>query len=503
MSNARSHFLSHAGIYLLARGLPGILAFAAIPVFSRLLSPEDYGRYALVIAAVELLNALLFQWTRLSLLRYNAVYRDQPDALRSTLLSVTILTNTVLVLVAGGLWLIPALAPWHSPIAAGGIVLIVQSFYDLVCEQARATLKPWHFMLMQSIRSGGFVGLGLVAVWLLGWSWFGPLGGMATGMLLAVGLSMGRHWRGTRLKINRPILARLAQYGLPLSLTVALAVVIGTCDRYLLAWYLDEASAGSYAVAYDFTTQTLTLLMLAINMAAMPLAIRAYELEGPAAAQEQMRFNATLLLAIGVPAVLALAILVQPLVHNLLGAQFRTAATRIIPLVALGAFLANFKAFHFDSAFQFAHRTIYQVWIVLAAAVVNVILNVLFIPRWGLEGSAIASVLAYIVSIALTIYYGRRQFVLPFPWKACSTVCLAALIMGAVLWPLRHHTQPLMLGLQIIVGVATYAAVLLLTNFLNSRRFIGNYLGCRRRDAKRHATNEPMTCTTAALPVSE
>src|SRR5690606_35456380 len=163
------------------------------------------------------------------------------------------------------------------------------------------------------------------------------------------------HWRGVRLYIDRAILARVARYGLPLGLTVARAVVISTCDRYLLGWFIDSAAAGVCAAAFDCTTQTLTLLMLAINMAAMPLAIRAYETEGPAAARTQMNINAALLMAVGLPAVIGVCVLVRPITENLLGEAFRAPAVAIMPLVAIGAFLASFKAYHFDAAFQFAH----------------------------------------------------------------------------------------------------------------------------------------------------
>src|SRR5687768_1010555 len=74
MGRNEKHVLSHAAIYLVARGVPGVVAFLAIPLFTRLLDPAAYGRYALVIATVATLNALLFQWLRLSLSRYLPAY---------------------------------------------------------------------------------------------------------------------------------------------------------------------------------------------------------------------------------------------------------------------------------------------------------------------------------------------------------------------------------------------------------------------------------------------
>ena len=49
MERQERHVLSHAAIYLVARGLPGMIAFLAIPLFTRILSKADYGRYALAL----------------------------------------------------------------------------------------------------------------------------------------------------------------------------------------------------------------------------------------------------------------------------------------------------------------------------------------------------------------------------------------------------------------------------------------------------------------------
>jgi O-antigen/teichoic acid export membrane protein len=101
MSRKTGSILKQTGIYLIARGLPGIAAFLAIPVFTRLLDPAAYGRYALVSATVGLLNALLFQWLRLALVRYLPAFKDDPAPLKSTLLAVE-LRIVAVVAAAGG-----------------------------------------------------------------------------------------------------------------------------------------------------------------------------------------------------------------------------------------------------------------------------------------------------------------------------------------------------------------------------------------------------------------
>jgi O-antigen/teichoic acid export membrane protein len=155
-----------------------------------------------------------------------------------------------------------------------------------------------------------------------------------------------------------------------------------------------------------------------------------------------------------------------------------------MPLVALGTFLAGFKAYHFDAAFQFAHRTIWQVWIVLFAAVVNLGLNYVAIPLWGISGAAGASVVAYVISIALTAWLGRRHFVLPFPVTGAVQVLLSAAAMAALLLPFRGATGMLAVGVQVAAGAAVYGTLLVAVNFLGLRDALFRGIGPKGSDVQ-------------------
>ena len=476
MSRKTGSILKQTGIYLIARGLPGIAAFLAIPVLTRLLDPAAYGRYALVSATVGLLNALLFQWLRLALVRYLPAFKDDPAPLKSTLLAVELRLIAAVAAVGGAACLVPALAPWRAVVAACVIVLALQATFELFLEHARAQIDPWRYMSLLLARSALSTALGAVLA-LAGLNWWGPVAGLAIGLAAPGAYAWFRDWRHLRLHVDRAVLRKLCAYGIPLSVTVALAVVIGTSDRFIIAWKLGDDAAGLYSVAVDFTTQTLTLLMMVVYLAMFPLAVRAYEGEGRAAAQEQMQHNATLLMLVGVPAVAGLVVLAPGISHTFFGERYRAAASGVIPLVALGSFLAGLKAYHFDSAFQFVHKTVHQVWIVLVAAVVNVALNLLVVRRFGINGSAAASVVAYTVSIALTVAVGRRHFTLPFPPVPFAQVTAAACVMAAALWPFRLSLGAAPLAAQVAAGAAVYGGVLVLANFQGVRtRLAGRFL---------------------------
>jgi O-antigen/teichoic acid export membrane protein/glycosyltransferase involved in cell wall biosynthesis len=466
--NHGSLVVSHTFAYLLARGVPGVVAFLAIPVFTNLLEPGEYGSYALTVTAINVANSLLFQWICLAMVRCFPTEPARKARFTSTIAVLWLGTaGAVGLVVAVGLTL-PFGRPLGAVLILGWAVLAAQSMFDIVTELLRASLRPWHFMVLQLIRASSLVGLGSVLLH-VGVGWTSPLIAVAVGMAVAVAWRWRSDWRDARLRADRELAGAMFRYGAPVSLTVALAGVIFLCDRSLVAILLGNDAAGLYSVAFDFTSQSITLVMMAVSMAAFPIAVRELETRGVEAARQPMATNAALLLAVGVPTTVGAGVLAPGIAGSFFGDGYAASAD-IIPLVALSALLAGLKAYHFDAALQFARRTAQQVWIVLAAAVVSVLLNLLLIPIWGLRGAAFSSVVTFLVALVLTAWWGRRHFPLPFPIRELVLVVLASAAMGAALFPFRSHANVLVLATQVVAGAFLYGAILVAVDCFGLRR---------------------------------
>lgn len=468
MNKTGNHHLRHAAIYLAARGGPGLIAFFAIPLFSRLLTPTEYGRYAVVIAIVATINAALFQWLRLSLVRFMPAAGEGHGGLKSTLLATSLALLAALALIGGVAALLPGAAGWRDAILATWVLTAAQVFFDLSCEYARAVMRPWRYMCLQLARTMLWLGVGAALIG-LGWSWYAPVAGLAIAMGVACAAFSAGDWREARLAIDPALLSRLFRYGVPISITVLLAILLTSIDRWMIVAYHGEAAAGGYAVAVDFTLQTITLLMMTVNLAVFPAAVAAWTRDGHDAAMEHLSSNASLLLAVGVPGAAGVAVLAPGLAYCLLGAGFRDAAVPLMPLVALASLLAGLKAYHFDAAFQLTHRTGQQVAIAVGVGIANVGLNFLLIPKWGPMGAAVSVLASYAAMLAISAWASRRLVAMPFALGSTWRVLLATATMSAILWPTRSITSPAVVAAQVVVGGLAYAAVLVATDFLGCR----------------------------------
>jgi len=460
--------LKHSFFYLFARGLPGIINLLAMAIYTRLLSPDDYGRYALMIAGVGLANVTLFQWLRLGMLRFLPVYEKRQKVFLST-----IVAGYIVLVVVSGLGGVITLVFTSDSVLRGlvilGIILLwVQAFFEINLELVRIQLAPGRYGLISIVKATVALGIGGLLAF-LGFGAWGLIIGLMTGMLISIFIQAGS-WNKIRFHfIETRIFRELIVYGLPLSATFVLGFVVSSSDRFLLGWFLGSGVTGMYAAGYDIANQTLGVLMVIVNLAAYPLAIRALEQNGKMAARQQLSHNIILLMAIALPCTIGFVLLAPNIVSVFLGQAFRNTAVMLIPWVALGSLLAGIKAYYFDLSFQLGRHTIGQVWVALAAAIVNVVLNFWWIPCFGIMGAAYATAVAYAISLGLSWFLGKRIFPLPFPVREAFKVVLAVTGMACVLWPLRVFHGVGALLTQGMCGLLAYGLMILGLNVADVR----------------------------------
>lgn len=212
--------------------------------------------------------------------------------------------------------------------------------------------------------------------------------------------------------------------------------------------------------------------MMIINLAAYPLVVKALETGGIKECQKQLNENTSLLLLVSVPATTGMILLSDSFTGIFLGESYQGKAATIFSLIAFAIFIQGFKMYYFDLAFQLGKNTKLQIWPVLAAAVLNVVLNLLFIPEYGIFGSAYATIISYVVSVLMSALIGKKIFPLTFPFKEVGKIFIATGVMALLVWPALAIDGIFGFIVQIVVGIVAYGAVVLALNINGIRQLV-------------------------------
>lgn len=468
----------NSSIYIVAKFIPGLMAFTALAIYTHLLTPDEYGVYTLIFTATIFIFTTVFNWLPVGMVRFWPGGTYSEDTFVSTMgvlyrcLSLPIIIGVAIAaMFLDTDWLIYLIAA----------LFLLASHVCLRHGQTlnSAQMRPTSYAIMTISYSVLALSLGSFLAY-IGWGPLGLLFGIALGMLIPSLLLTYKSWlQFDESKFSPELTNKLVIYGTPLAVSFLLDEVANVSDRYMLAWLLGEAEAGKYAVGYDLAGNSILMIMNAVNLAAYPMIAKLLDTKGKEAALEYFKTYAVLLLGVSIPAVVGLSLVGPNIVELVIGEKYQESVTLVLPWVASAVFFMGAGAFYMHLPFQLGNHNIGIVKIAGTIAVLNLILNYILIPRFGMQGAAIATLLSFIVSVSLGYIFGKRVFPIPFPGKEVLKILTAALLMGICLYYLKDLRGWLSLLLQFSSGFSVFVVTAYLLDIGGIKEFIANFLAKR------------------------
>ena len=469
--------------YLPVNIVQGVVGLLSIVIFTRILTPQAYGVYALAFSAMSLAQTGLFVWLEASMARF---YVREAEAGRlaghfATLYRCyAVLAIGFPAVAAAFIWLWPMPNALRLAVIAGLATTPIRSLVKLSQERRRAAGDVSGAARLDVIQTAVGFAAGAGLAW-LGLGGAAPLlgPGIVAGVLLVWVLPTDLpRAQGGRFE---PARARMyAAYGLPVALSLILALVLATTDRFLIAAYLNESSVGVYHAGYSLANRTLDVVFIWLGMAGGPAAIAALERGGPAALNEVAREQSAFMIALTLPAAVGLALVAKPLADIMIGPGLREGAAQVTPWIAASAFLAGVNTHYLHTAFTLARRTERLLVAISIPAALNLVLNIVLVPRFGLQGALWATLASYGVGVGVSYALGRRSLALPIPWNMLGRTVLAAGAMGLAVRSLPAYGGVLELFGKALLGLIVYAILAWLLDICGARTHSGRLLQALR-----------------------
>jgi O-antigen/teichoic acid export membrane protein len=245
---------------------------------------------------------------------------------------------------------------------------------------------------------------------------------------------------------------RLLRFGAPLVPAGMAMYVMNTADRWFIQHYHGEAALGVYAVGAKFAL-VMALAIETFRKAWWPIAMDAmHSDDGP----ETFRMIARLFMGVGVAAVVYLAFVSPWLVRWFTTPDFY-AGWAVVGVLAWQSLFYGFYLVASAGIWK-AEKTPMAMVLMVAAALLNALLNWLFVPAWGGLGAALATALAYLAWIAASLAVSERLWPVGFPLALLAgQIALGAAAVAAVTL-LGSQSWWTILGVHAAVAVLLWSA---------------------------------------------
>jgi O-antigen/teichoic acid export membrane protein len=395
-----------------------VVGFLLIPIYSRYLTPEDYGVLALVAMLGQILYAIMNMGQNSALFR--TYFRHDSAEARERVVTTSLWLILTLSLPIGLLALAlskpiasllvgsPAYTVWVA-LAVMGVAFKVFLRLPLAILRAREQSRSYAVSsIVQTI-----IGLALAIIFVVGLH-LGGRGVLLSQLVAELALCVylfPATLRGMRLMVfSRRDASDLLTYGLALVPAALLSFLIHLSDRYFLKYFVSVSAVGIYALGYRFG-EILYFAILAFELA-YPAFLFGH-LKNPDAKRLYSRvctyyfaLMGILWLCVSLPAEEIVTIMAHPAYHD---------AYRVIPWIA-GAFFFQGVGAVWNVGMQVNRIVKWRLAMSASTAVLALILNFLLIPRWGMMGAAGAALLAYVYQFVIQVLIGHRLYPIAYEW---------------------------------------------------------------------------------------
>ncbi len=449
----------HGAVYGIGSVLQALLGFVLIPLYTKNLSPEMYGAWALITLCGTLAGVVFYFGVSSALARSYYDYPEGPGrkAAVNTALFMTALGAAAQIAVgvlagdriAAAVFGTVEFAP-HVRLALVGAAFgfLNQLFYVLLRFERRSTAVI--ALNLGSLLSGICLIVYLLLVRELGV--LAPVLGEAINQLLLL-LTLAwtcRHWLGGGIS-RREVRLQLA-FGLPTVATGLMYYLHTAGDRFWIKKFGDLADVGVYALAARIGMLIQVLLIIPFGQIWTP--VRLEMKDKPGAAEFFGRVLTYYLLA-GLAFALALT-LFSPEVVGLLARQADyAAAAKAVPLVVCAHLIYGLVGV-LDAGIIFSRRIYLTATMAAVALAANAASNIVLVPRLGFIGagcSLLISMSVFSIGIGLV---SNRLFPVLVEWRRVALAAMlfvAALLAGAAIG-VQVTIAAVLLKLAVIAAVA-------------------------------------------------
>ena len=411
----------HSIVYGFGNMLNNLAAFLLLPIYTRYLTPNDYGVKELVALSTQIISILLATAISSAMYRFYFEYEDEKN--RNEVLSSSIIT------IGGvGLKVIFVLSFFTKFLAkvvlnsADLYLFFIVSFaglwFQILNDIGNNYLKLRQKSLtFVSLSFGKLVLAIFLNIYLIIYLKMGVMGvfvsTLISSMVLAFILIVPILIKAG-LKFSPEKIKEMLKFGLPLIPSQLGAFIVHLSDRFFLKAYTSIAETGIYSLGYRFGAIPNNFISGPFNQIWQPRRFELYKQE-----DSEYVFGKifTYFLFAMFFAGLGISILTKDLLMIMSDPQFWS-AYKITPIIVLATTIFSFH-YHFNMGILISKKTKYLFYINFSNGIIVLILNFLLIKPFG------------IYKVSLTYYFSSKYYKVYFEFaRLGKLVAVAAFIYG-------------------------------------------------------------------------
>lgn len=410
--------LQNTGVYTVTSLINAALPFLLLPILTRYLTPESYG----IVSMFTLLSTIVTPIVgfvvngAISRMYYDNDLTDLREYVFNCILLVTINTCLVIFIVLINLNPLSTLTKFPKEYLWSVVIYsLSQVIVSIILALWQVNKKAFLygvFSILQTITN--FI-LSIILVVSFGMGWKGRvLGQLISSIIFAViSLVVLQKNRWIKISVNKKYLIHIVMFGLPLIPHALSGTIISMTDRLFITNMEGLAATGVYTVGYQVGSM-INLLAVSFNNAYVPWLYERLKINSNGTKMKIVKFTYLYFIAILLIA-LVLGLGAPVFLTMFLGKSFNNSGVYVL-WIAIGYAFNGMYLMVVNYIF-YAQKNGSLAFVTFLTAIINIILNYIFIKKFGAIGAAQATTIVFVIKFVMVWILSSRVYEMPWSLK--------------------------------------------------------------------------------------
>lgn len=401
--NQKKQLLKNTVIIAIGKLSTQIISFLLLPLYTSKLSPAEYGTYDFLVTLSVFLLPVITMLMEESMFRFLIDAEDLKNKKRVITATITYTTiGTLLFTIIAGI--VMGIMKYEYTFVFL-LFIISNVLIGLSNALARGTGKIKLYSLSNFILGASTIVLNVVFIVSLklgvnGLLWSNTIANSVTALIVLMKLHLPQFI--SRKDLSKKTLVEMLRYSIPLVPNNLSWIIISLSDRLMLTWMIGTDANGLFSIAYKFPNIIYTcygFFSTAWKESAAKILKEDNKTQYYNSIYKDIKFF--------LKAIVLGLIAIMPFVFPLLVDSSYNEAYKYIPILVISIYYTNMSNFY-GGIFTAFKNTKIMGSTTIVAAILNVIINLIFIPKFGIFAAAFSTLISNVIIFAYRRYKLRE-----------------------------------------------------------------------------------------------
>ncbi|MEW6653290.1 MAG: oligosaccharide flippase family protein [Bacteroidota bacterium] len=419
-------------IYSLSNVAAKAVGVILLPLYLHNLSVTAFGVWDLLDTTIQILTeiVILGQASAIIFLNNSEEYKEKKSS--------TLYTITIFVMLFGSLLvLITEAAAFYFPsfltgslvrieyIRLSAYIILLRVMSSLFFSKVRAEEEAKFYTAISVVR---VILITAFSVYFIARKQLGILGGLYAFLFAEViitGILTVKVIPQMKPKFNKETLSTALKFGFPLVFSSLGFMLLNLSDRYIIKILLGAMYVGIYGLGYRVAGVLNMFLILPFSLSLMPLAYKYIGKHDDKRFYSKLMTYSTFMFVWGF---VFLSLFSPEIVRLFAGKGNYDSTFLVIPIILLSYVFSGMRLTA-QLGMLLTNNTKHIAWITVSAALLNIVLNFIFIPMFGIIAAAANTLISFVLFYCASQFMSNRYFKIPYE----NGKLVMMIIVGSVL----------------------------------------------------------------------